>query len=138
MRIARWLPCVAAALLVAACETATSPSSIEELHGAWQLMAINRNDGTDVQPANPASYTAEFTPDGRLHLNADCNVCNGSYTAAASTLETGLMACTRAACPPGSLFDTYVAALARARSFERRGSDLDVVYAEGTLRFTAK
>lgn len=134
-----WLPCVAAAVLVAACgDTETSPSSVDELLGAWQLVAILGQDGTDVRPANPAAYTAEFTPDGALRMNADCNVCNGSYTLAESVLEIGPLACTRAACPPGSLFDSYVAAMSSVRSFERRGSDLDVAYAEGTLRFTTQ
>ena len=135
---ALWVSCVAAMLVVAACDTGTSPSSTENLHGGWQLVAFELDAGTVIRPANAETYTARFAADDRLRVNADCNVCNGSYTATASTLKVGLMACTRAFCGPGSLHDSYLAALASGRSWERDEAGLLVTYDEGTLRFAAE
>ncbi len=130
---------VAAMLTVAACETGVSPSSIADLHGGWQLVAFELDDGTVTRPSGAGALTVRFEEDDRLHVNADCNVCNGSYTATASTLAIDpLLACTRAACPPGSLADSYLAALTSARSWALEDAELLVTYDEGTLRFVAE
>ena len=134
----QWVSCVAVMLVVAACDTVTSPSSTEDLHGGWQLVAFELGDGMVVRPTNAETYTARFAADDRLHVNADCNVCNGSYTATASTLKVGLMICTRAFCGPDSLHDSYLTALASGRSWERDEAALLVTYDEGTLHFTAE
>ena len=129
----------AAILTVAACETGVSPSSISDLHGGWQLVAFELDDGTVIRPSGAGALTARFEEDDRLHLNADCNVCNGSYTATASTLEISpFLACTLVACPPNSLADSYLAALTRARSWALEDAELLVTYDEGTLRFVAE
>ena len=108
---------VAAMLTVVACETGVSPSSIADLHGGWQLVAFELDDGTVIRPSGAGALTARFEEDDRLHVNADCNVCNGSYTATAATLTIGpLLACTLAACPPGSRAESYLAALTSARA----------------------
>ena len=43
--------CVAAMLAVAACEPGVSPSSIEDLHGGWHLVAFELDDGTVIRPS---------------------------------------------------------------------------------------
>ena len=131
-----WLPCVAAAVLVAACgDTETSPSSVEELHGAWQLVAILGQDGTDVRPANPAAYTAEFTPDGGLRLNADCNVCNGSYGTVDSSISISPLGCTRAYCFSAPLDTDYISALQAATHVATADGKLVLRTPDATLTF---
>ncbi len=49
-----------------------------------------------------------------------------------------LLACTRAACPPGSLADSYLVALTSARLWELDDAELLVTYDEGRLRFVAQ
>ena len=130
---------VAAMLTVAACETGVSPSSIADLHGGWQLVAFELDDGTVIRPSGAGALAARFEEDDRLQINADCNVCSGSYAATASTLAIGSrLACTLAACPPGSLADSYLAALTSARSWELDDAELLVTYDEGRLRFVAQ
>jgi hypothetical protein len=61
----------------------------------------------------------------------------GSYSSAGRDLAIGALACTRAYCGEGSLFNAYVAALDSAVSFERSGTSLWIRHPRVTLRFTA-
>jgi len=134
-----WLSVVTSAVLVlVACDTGTAPSSGGGLQGEWQLAAFELDDGTVIRPTTGGEYAARFMEDGRLNVNADCNVCNGSYTATASTLTLGPLACTLAACPLGSLDNSFLAALGSARTWERNDTELLVRYDEGALRFVAE
>jgi len=81
------------------------------------------------------AYTLEFPSDERLSVRADCNRCNGGYSLIDGTLEIGLLACTLAACPPGSLDGPYLSALGSATTLEQEGQTLRIVYREGALRF---
>ena len=130
---------VAVPLVVAACANSPAPSSTEGLLGTWRLVALESDDGTVVRPTNPDAYTVQFLEDDRLHVQADCNVCNGSFEATTSTLTVDpLLACTLAACPAESLFDAYLAALTTAQTWARDERELLITYNDGTLRFVAE
>jgi heat shock protein HslJ len=103
------------------CDTATSVSELADIQGEWLLQTILFADGRDVQVPDPSKYTARFNPDGRANFRVDCNSCFASYEADGDSLSIGLMACTLALCPEGSLSNEYVGALSRAQSFRRQG-----------------
>ena len=133
----------AAGLLAAlsACDTSdsmTSPdAAIDEPTGTWALQSFELSDGTVVAVPDPSSYTLDLgaTEAGRANVRADCNLCNGGYELSATRLDFGLMACTRAACPPGSLEMDYVRALESTTTFLRSGGSLTLSYDGGILRF---
>ena len=137
---------LATGLLVAttACETSTSetpltpdPGASDPL-GSWALQSFELNGGSVVPVPEPVNYTLELSDDGRAHVRADCNVCTGGYELSGSALTFGLMACTRAACQPGSLEHDYLEALGSSSTFERTGDMLTLAYADGVLRLQAQ
>jgi heat shock protein HslJ len=90
--------------------------------------------GTSIP--NPDNYTVQFTAGGDVSVQADCNMCNGSYETEGSAISMGPIACTRAFCGPLSLFNQYTAALSTVSSFVRRGHELELTYSGGTMKFT--
>jgi heat shock protein HslJ len=91
---------------------------------------------TEVQaPAD--AFTAEFTADGHVALRVDCNRCAGGYTAGATSLRVGPMACTRAYCNATAPLDsTYESLLSGAETWTSDGkSRLDVSSSAGVLHF---
>ena len=124
-----------------ACETSTSetpltpdPSALDPL-GSWALQSFDLNGGSVVAVPEPGNYTLELSDNGRAHVRADCNVCNGGYQLSGSAVTFGLMGCTLAACEPGSLERDYLEALGSSSTFERGGDMLTLAYADGVLRF---
>lgn len=105
--------------------------------GSWSLQSFDLAGGQSVLVPDPESYLLELREDGGAHVRADCNRCNGSYSSSGTNLSMGLLACTRAACPPGSLDTDYLRALGAAASFVTSGSELLVLYPEGALAFRA-
>jgi len=86
---------------------------------AWSLDRIESGGGEVLRPDVPSKYTLQFAPDGRLFARIDCNRGNGSWTSAdGSSLGIGIMALTRAMCPPGSLHDRILRDLPLVRSFK--------------------
>ncbi len=80
----------------------------------------------------PARYTARFEPDGTVNFQVDCNRCSGSYTTDGNAITIGpLLACTLAACPPGSLSGPYLQGLLSAQRYVRSGATL-VLSGSGT------
>ena len=64
-------------------------------------------------------YTLVFNDDGTVNVVADCNVGAGTYTVNSdATLTIIVRATTDAACPPGSLGDSFVEYLNQAGPFE--------------------
>jgi heat shock protein HslJ len=80
---------------------------------------------------DPENYTIRFDADGRVNVQADCNLCNGSYQTDGTGLTIGPLACTRAFCPPPSLGNLYTAVLGTTTSFQRTGEQLFINYAGG-------
>ena len=126
-----------AAGLMAACESSTSTSDLSEIQGVWELLAFELNDGSVQQVPDTQTFTLSFEVDGSVHSQVDCNRCNGSYETEGNSISLGLMACTLAACLPGSLDHQFQTALGSATSFVRTGEELSVRYAGGTMRFRA-
>ena len=85
----------------------------------WRLVEIQSMDdavGT-VRPNDPSRFTMLLNGDGTVSMRLDCNRATGTWSAdagpdgASGRLEFGLLAGTRAMCPPPSL-DARVAAQA--------------------------
>ncbi len=78
-----------------------------------------------LEPGERAKYTFQFNADGVFATRIDCNRGRGSWTSSApGRLEFGLMALTRAQCPPGSLHDQIVRQLPYVRSYLIRNGHL--------------
>jgi len=83
----------------------------------WELIEIQwMNDTRDVVD-DPAKYTLELKTDGAVSIRADCNSGFGSYTLDGSRLIIDIAGTTLAACPPGSLHDTYLRSLGQVYGF---------------------
>jgi heat shock protein HslJ len=121
------------ALLAGCSDGGGSPPGIL---ATWQLQAFTLDDGTTLRTDDPARYTVEFRADGRAHVRADCNVCNGSYFVDGSSLSFEPLGCTRAACPPESLDLRFTSALGTSEHYEIEGGSLVIVYEEGRMFFT--
>jgi len=127
-------------VLMGACESTTSTTELGTSDpvtpvGSWSLRAFDLAGGQTVLVPAPERYQLGLGEDGDAHVRADCNFCNGSYRSSGAELEMGLLACTLAACPPGSLDGEYLRALGSASSFELTEGELSVMYPDGVLRF---
>lgn len=107
-----------------------------ELLARWQLQEFILDGGTTAKVDDPAQYIVEFKNDEKAHVKADCNVCNGSYFVDGMNLSFGAMACTLAACPPGSLDTQFTRALSTVSSYEIQNGALFLKYQGGELRLT--
>ena len=103
--------------------------------GSWELTAFEPDDGAVVPVPDPSRYTLRLDGEGGANLRTDCNRCNSTYELDDRSLSFGLMACTLAACPPGSLEFPYREAVESVTSWELRGGELFLRYADGVLRF---
>lgn len=127
-----------------ACDTSNSMTSpdvaIEDPTGEWELQSFQLADGSVIAVPDPSSYTLDLgaTNAGQAHIGADCNVCNGGYELQGSTLVLGTMACTLAACLPGSLDSDYLFALGSTSTFQRSGGALSLNYDGGVMHFDAR
>ncbi|MEP6923012.1 MAG: META domain-containing protein [Pyrinomonadaceae bacterium] len=85
----------------------------------------------------PENYQIEFTADGKVRVQADCNRGNGAYQASAGKLHFSNIALTRAMCPPGSLDNRFLRGLGAAQDYRIEGNTLLIELADdgGTMRF---
>jgi len=98
-----------------AAEAQTAP---RELTGVvWQWQQTGMNDDSVTTPADPATYTLEFLPSGRLQVQADCNGGSSSYTLDGTQLTIGSIALTRMACPADSLDTVFLQQLGEVGSY---------------------
>jgi heat shock protein HslJ len=104
------------------------------LYTIWQLHEFVLDDGTTVPVDEPAHYTLELRTDGTAVIRSDCNNCSSSFSADEDTLTFGLMACTLAACLPGSFDSQYRMALSTASGYELT-PQLLLDYDGGVMRF---
>lgn len=133
------LAAVMAALLAGGMISAGCSSSDNDppagLYTVWQLQDFTLGDGTLVAVDDSTKYTIEFRTDGTVTVRADCNTCNGGFTADDERITLGaLLACTLAACPPGSFDSQYLAALGTASEYDLT-PQLLWDYEGGTMRF---
>ena len=126
----RYVLILLAGWMLSSCSTATEISELSDAQGQWELVAFE--PGPSIP--NPDRYTIVFDADGRFSSRADCNQCSGGYQTEGNAMTLGpAIACTRAFCPPPSLFNEYVAALGSVSAFVRTGGQLRLRYAGGEL-----
>ncbi len=103
----------------------------------WRLREIQRTNGQTVVADEPDKYTLELLPNGQVRIRADCNRGFGSYTIKGREISFHKTAYTRAACPPGSLFDEFTRNLHEANSYVVKDSNLYIAYGidAGTMKF---
>lgn len=101
-------------------------------------MEIQKLETEIVDVDDPNKYTLELQTNGQAHMRADCNKGFGTYTIRGSEISFSKTAYTRAACPPGSLFDVYTQTLEQANSYVVEGGNLYITYGtdKGILKFT--
>jgi heat shock protein HslJ len=143
MRTSRSFPYLAGTLALVSfgCASSVSTTDVEgrtagSPTGSWSLSAFDLTGGQTVLVPSPERYLLELGDDGKARVRADCNFCNGEYRSSGTSLSMGALACTRAACPPGSLDFDYLRALDSATAFESTREELSITYPEGVLRFT--
>ena len=84
----------------------------------WRWVAFRDTKQEYAVPAAP-DYTLVFNEDGTVNVVADCNNGSGTYTINSdATMTISVQAMTRAACPSGSLSDTFIEYLNQAGPFE--------------------
>jgi para-nitrobenzyl esterase len=115
------------------------PYCAADLSGtSWQLVKFQGSDGLTLKPDDGSKYTLAFHGDGSLNARIDCNRGRSTWKSSEpGRLELGLLALTRAMCPPGSLHDRLVGDWDRLRSFMIRDGHLFISPAAngGTYEF---
>ena len=98
---------------------APSESTTPGLAGtAWRLLKLQAGDGTVARADEGATYTLELHADGSLTARVDCNRGRGTWSSTGpGHLRLGLLALTRAMCPPGSLHDRVLKDWSLVRSY---------------------
>jgi heat shock protein HslJ/membrane-bound inhibitor of C-type lysozyme len=92
---------------------------------SWQLVQFRGGDDKILTSQVRTSYTIEFGKDGTLAARIDCNRGHGTWKSAGpSQLTLGVMAITRAMCPPGSLHDRILKDWTYVRSYVIRNGHL--------------
>jgi heat shock protein HslJ len=136
--IAGVLGIAAIVLALTAGARAAVPGVDRDLVGRiWYWTEFSGPDG-QIAVDDPSRYTAEFTSDGTVHIRADCNQANSTYTASDGNLSIGLMAMTMAMCEPDSLSDNFVAALSGAETYrvEDGALTIELQAGGGTMTFS--
>jgi heat shock protein HslJ len=139
----RLVGCLAALglFLVAGCDSLNAPEDRAFEGTVWQLQAFLAEDAFPTQSEGSVctrggvtcvddgrAYTVAFRADGRVAARADCNTCGGSYTRSGRGLEVEGLVCTEIACGSPSRGVAFEAAIADARSFSIRGSQMVLAY----------
>jgi heat shock protein HslJ len=130
----------ALALGVVACVAPTRDTQIPGLTGTeWELRQIQMGDGQVLTPQPPQNYRAEFSADGEVFVQADCNRAIGQFTVEdGNQLSITMGPTTLAACPEGSLGTEFVEALNNSALYFFQNDDLliDMRYDSGTMQFS--
>jgi heat shock protein HslJ len=123
---------VSVSLFAVGCgDTVTGPEDVMGV--SWRLQSLQRADASVVSP--PAgTFTARFTEEGRLEVQADCNGCSGTYQLTDGALSVSPLICTRLACPSGPFDTEYVRLLEAATTAERSDDVLTLRAPGGSLR----
>ena len=113
-----WSWLAAVPLVLSGCAQFESQASPGLGGTSWQLVRFQGGDDTILTPDDKAKYTLAFGADGVFSARIDCNRGRGRWMSSApNQLELGLMALTRAMCPPDSLHDRIVNHLPFVRSY---------------------
>ena len=86
------------------------PYSADDLSGtSWQLVKFEGGEGRTLKPDDGSKCTLAFHGDGSLSARIDCNRGRSTWKSPdPGRIELGLLALTRAMCPPGSWHDRIV------------------------------
>ncbi len=131
---------VLAAMLLAACNAAASPSSGSSLTGrVWALNAITGKTPAyqGVLPAvTQPDYTITFATDGTYSGTAGCNQIAGTYKTSGNTLTITAGASTLAFCPDDDFGSLFVHALTQAATYAVANDTLTITTSDGgTMTF---
>lgn len=100
--------------------------------GPWRLTAMSLAGAAEQSVAATPAHTIEFGADGRYNGRADCNRYAGSYDRPGPdrlAMTAGIA--TLAACPPGSIADEFIRAVATATAYRVDGETLRLELANG-------
>ena len=95
---------------------ANTPPALPPL--LWELVEFTAADQPPLPVAQPASYTVQFLPEGKVGVRADCNQLLGDYSATAGEIDVTLRVSTLALCPPESHATQFQALLEAATRHE--------------------
>jgi heat shock protein HslJ len=110
--------------------------TVDQLAGAWTLVAIQPAGQPEQVTPSSTTYTLTFA-DGRLSTRADCNSCGGTFALSGQTLTAGpALACTRAACPTMEFESKYTSLLSGDSTVALSEQGLLLSSGRGILRFT--
>jgi heat shock protein HslJ len=126
-------------IAIAGCQSSYNVTNSDLTGTTWQLQQIQFNDGQLLIADPPENYTAEFTNNGELFVQADCNRAIGQYSVEGdSGITIAMGPTTLAACPPGSISNDYLQALGNGTLFFFQDGDLfiDLKFDSGTMRFS--
>ena len=103
----------------------------------WRLVALRRPGSAEEPVTADPAYTVEFGADGRYSGRAHCNGFTGAYERPApGALQIRAGAATLVACPPPSIADEYLRALASISEYQVSGEQLRLSYnTGGELKF---
>lgn len=118
-------------------EPAGTGTTVRLAESAWRLASLER-DGVTYLPRAEGLYSIAFSEDGLLAGRADCNTVRTIYSDVGGRITTGPVMSTRVACPPGSLYDEFVALLTSARRYDVVDGELVLQGPDGSLRFAVE
>ena len=114
MWVGRWTIAVLLLFVIGCDETPTAPTR-QDLTGSWRVTSIHFEDATPIAPPDGHVLTVEFADD-RVSVQTGCNACSGRYALTGQEIGFSLLACTRRACPEGSLEGPFLLLLETART----------------------
>lgn len=92
---------------------------------SWQFVRFQGVNLTILTPDDPSKYTITFDKDGEVNVRFDCNRGRGTWKSAGPhELQLGILALTRAMCPPWSLHDHFVKNWQSIRSYVQKNGHL--------------
>ncbi|MDM9382352.1 carboxylesterase family protein [Chlorogloeopsis sp. ULAP01] len=104
---------------------ASSGNQTSLVGASWQLVKFQSGDGTTLTPKDKSKYTIAFATDGGVSVRIDCNRGRSTWkSSGANQLQFGVLALTRAKCPPDSLHDRIVKDWPFVRSYVIKDSHL--------------
>jgi heat shock protein HslJ len=107
----------------------------------WQWVRTRYNNDTALTPpADTAGYTLLLNPNGTVDVRGDCNRAGGSFTVNGSKISITITHKTLAACPEGSMEDSFLRDLNRTDGFLLKNGMLflDLKLDTGTMEFRKK
>ena len=134
MLLSFW-PCLPVCADTRAAGAKTTDEAANRAQPAWYWLGTLTFEAS-IRAPDPADYTLNLA-DGRVAIQADCNLGTGTYTLQNDSLSVGPIAPTRMACRPGSRGEQYSKQLQFARRLTEQDGvlQLDLGSEGGTMFF---